>query len=340
MRLDRHLSLSVLAHTALLFGISPILPVTAQEGEPPAHGRIVIKTPNGEQVIELDGSQLPPPGSGAQMIIVDAGPNGEFNAYVGSPDMFFLPGGDGFSGDIGASRNAYAGLNIIDPGTSYLYALLKRVDVAEEIHLNARQREALDSAVTNQQELRKQQLKEGIQLGPGNIEGKSKDELTALFTERAQKMRDQQRMFSESRAKALATILKPAQLDRLKQLDLQFRGPMAMGVDEVATSAALNKDQSAKVSGILREYRQDVRKNLGFGAQTVTFRPGAEAAPPVTSAPPPDSEAERARLVKADKEIRKSRQTLGAKALASLPDPQRAQWMKLTGKPFEFHPAL
>jgi hypothetical protein len=330
-----------LASMVLLVGISPILPARAQEPPPVVHARVIIRTPDGEQVIELDPSQLPKLGEGNHVIIMRDGSNGEISAFAGDPEMLNNLGGPGFSFGFpgGGNGGAYGGLNIIDPGVSYLYALLKRIDVAQEIRLNARQREALDAAEKNQQETRQSQLKQGIQVLTQDLQGKSQDEIRFTMTERAQKMQEQVKTFADARMKALASVLKPDQLARLKELDLQYRGPMAMGVNEVADQATLTKEQTSVIAGVLKEYRQEVNKNLNFGVRTISFKPGsAPAASPPAS--PPNSEEMRVKLVKADKEIRKSRLTLSAKALATLPSQQRAQWSKLSGKPFEFHPAL
>jgi hypothetical protein len=326
----------------LSVGLSPILPIKAQENGPPVRARAIIRTPDGERVIDLDPSTLPDLGDGKHVIIMRAGPNGEISTFAGNPDMldFSNMGGISFGGPGmgGANRGAFANLNLIDPGTSYLYALLKRIDVGSEIRLNARQREALEAAEKNQQEARQQQMKEAVGQLTQNLQNKSPEELKSIMQERSAKMQEQSKNYADSRMKTLATILKPEQLARLKELDLQYRGPMAMGVNEIATLATLNREQSATVAGILKEYRQGVNKALGVGTRLTSFKPGSApaAAPPAA----PNSEEERVRLVKAEKEIRKSRQALGAKALGALADPQRAQWSKLTGKPFEFHPAL
>lgn len=127
---------------------------------------------------------------------------------------------------------------------------------------------------------------------------------------------------------------------RLKELDLQYRGPMSLGVNEVADQAAIGKELTGKVADVLKEYRQEVNKNLSFGARTVSLRQGANSGASAPAPPPPNSEEMRAKMVKAEKEIRKARVTLSAKALTLLPAQQRTQWQKISGKPFEFHPEL
>src|SRR5438270_441623 len=136
----------VLPATILLsVGLSPIFPVKAQDGDPHVKARAIIRTPDGETVIDLDPSMLP-------------------------------------------------------------------------------------------------------NLG----EGKHQDELKSIMQERAAKMQEQSKSYTDSRMKALATILRPEQLARLKELDLQYRGPMAMGVNDVATLATLNREQSTAVAAILK----------------------------------------------------------------------------------------
>jgi hypothetical protein len=290
--------------------------------------------------LDFNPSGLPDLGEGNHVMIMRAGPNGEITTFSGTPDQLNMLGGLAYALPGGGGPNAgpTAGLTVIDPGTSYLYAILKRTDVATEIRLNARQREALESAEANQQQARQQQMRESIQGLSGSLQGKSQEDLQSALADRAKKMQEQVRAFTDARLKTLATILRPEQLARLRELDYQFRGPLAMGVPDVAALATLDKDQGARVAGLLKDYRQEVSKNLAFGTRTVTFQPGS--APATPPPPAPNSEEMRVKLVKADREIRISREALGAKALASLPDAQRAAWGKLAGKPFEFHPAL
>ncbi len=326
---------------AMLFvGISPILPARAQDGPPEVHARAIIRTADGEQVIELDPSQLPAMGEGNHVIIMRAGPNGETSAFIGSPDMMNLNGAGGLAYNLpgsGPNGGMYSGLTIIDPGVSYLYALLKRTDIATDIRLNARQREALEAAETNQQQARQQQMKQMVQGITLNYQ--NQQDIKSGLAEQVAKLKEQALSFTDTRLKTLAAILRPEQLARLKELDYQYRGPLAMGVHDVAELTTLNTELASKITGLLKEYRQEVAKNLPTGPRMISFKPGSAGAP-VPPPPAANSEEMRGKLVKADKEIRKSRQALGTKALATLPDPQRAQWQKLTGKPFEFHPAL
>jgi hypothetical protein len=329
--------------TLLLAGLSPIFPAHAQGDGTVRKGRVIIRTPQGEQEIELNGDELPDLGEGNHVLIMRAGPNGVVESFVGSPESFNVANGGGLAynlpGIAGPNGGALAGLNVIDPGTSYLYALLKRIDVAQEIHLNARQREALEAAETSAHQARQAQMKQSVEAFVTTLRGANADELKQALHGRAQQMQDQAKSFADARMKTLAAILRPEQLARLRELDFQYRGPLAMGVSDVAQQAALNKDQADGVTGLLREYRQEVRRNLSF-TRTAVFKQGAGGRAAQAPSPPLNSEEMRVKLVKADREIRKSRVVLGGKALASLPDAQRAQWSKLQGKPFEFHPAL
>ena len=72
---------------------------------------------------------------------------------------------------------------------------LKRIDVASEIRLNARQREALETAETNQQQARQQQIRASIHGLSGSLQGKSAQELQTAMADRAKKMEEQMRSF-------------------------------------------------------------------------------------------------------------------------------------------------
>jgi len=333
--------LALPASAILMVGISPIIKANAQDDPPPqVKARAIIRTSDGtttsEQVIDLDPNEIGKFGDGNVMMF-KAGPDGQIMTFGGPSMSMNGPGGLATALPDQAPQNY--GLYVIDPGVSYLYALLKRIDVGSEIRLNARQREALEAAETNAQQTRQEQLKASVQKLAASLQGQSPEELKAGLADRAAKIQDIVKGFTDTRLKTLTSILRPEQLARLKELDYQFRGPLAMGVRDVAAQTTLDADMTTKVSALLREYRATVNKNLPANPMLAMLktRGGAPAAPP---APEPNSEEMRGRLVKADRAIRKARFELGAKALAGLPDAQRAAWAKLTGKPFEFHPAL
>ena len=318
-------------------GFLPLLPVRAQDAPPKKQARIIIRTPDGEQVIDLDPNDLPNLGDGNQMVSVKVGPDGKVTAFTGSPDL--LNGMDGIriagpNGMIGIK-----GISVIDPGRSYLLPLLKREDVQAQLFLSPRQREALDALEKKQQTELQQQIKLTALPPIGELAGKSKEELSAMFTERAVKMREDMQALSSDRDKKMAAIVTPTQWSRLKELDLQWRGPLAMGVKEVAEQAKLTPSQTPAVAGLLKEYRQEVSKRMGTGFRTVSLGQKSAGGTPSTRSenPPPTTPAEmQANMEKTAKEIEKARKALGDKALNTISSEQKAQWAALTGKPFVF----
>src|SRR5579871_3621117 len=333
MRTGRLFSSIALAGATLLVGLMPILPARAQDGE--VHGKIVIRTPDGVQEFDVDPSQLPPPGEGN--LVVRIGPDGQVFTFGGSPDglsAFMGPNGMAFLGGPGGP-GALNIMNIIDPGRSYIHQLIKRNDVRSELLISAKQREALDSTDTQQQQAAQQQQQavQSIQPPLGDLKDKSPDEIRAFIEEHAKQMREHMQSLADARDKRLASILTPKQMARLQELDLQWRGPLAMGVKPVADQVKLTNEEAPKASDLLKQYRQEVNRQLSFGVKTVAFgqKPGANAPASGEIQSPPATPAERqAKLEAAQKEIEKARKALGEKALKGITDEQRAQWSTLT----------
>src|SRR5262249_22694204 len=153
-------------------------------------------------------------------------------SFLGGPGGFNIMGPNGVP-MIGG------GMDIIDPGRTYIFQLIKRDDVRSQILLTARQREALDASDKTQQDAMQQQMKLNLQHLGGDFQGKSKEEMAAAMQERAKQIQEQMKGMSDDREKRLAAILTPKQMARLKELDLQWRGPLAMGVKPVAEQAKL-----------------------------------------------------------------------------------------------------
>jgi hypothetical protein len=143
---------------------------------------------------------------------------------------------------------------------------------------------------------------------------------------------------AKDRDKKLAEILTAKQIKRLNELDLQYRGPLAMGVKPVAEKAKVVDPQAPAVADLLKEYRDNVRKALGI-EQKVTRTEGPNGSTSVnvnTNVSNGAPSEMRARLEKAHDEIENSRKTLGEKALKTVTEAQRSEWKKLVGNRFQF----
>src|SRR5579871_6527952 len=68
---------TVLAAGVMLLGLSPIVPARAQEEGGTVRARIVVRTPEGDQVFNVDPGELPPLGDGTHRFIMTMGPDGQ-----------------------------------------------------------------------------------------------------------------------------------------------------------------------------------------------------------------------------------------------------------------------
>jgi Spy/CpxP family protein refolding chaperone len=126
--------------------------------------------------------------------------------------------------------------------------------------------------------------------------------------ERRTKMQEVGRKIREDVNKGLADILKPEQVKRFQQIEIQSAGAQAFAMPNVQAALKLTDDQKSKLDGINQETMQamrDAREEAG-GDMEVMMKKGAE--------------------------IRKK---AADKALALLTDSQKATWKEMTGEPFE-----
>ena len=122
--------------------------------------------------------------------------------------------------------------------------------------------------------------------------------------EEARKKREEARQTTE---KAVAEILKPDQLKRVKQISLQQQGGRALSNPEIAAALKLSDEQKDKIKSIQEETRT-ARGQRGQRGQR--------------------SEEE----LKKQQEARKA---TNEKLMKVLTSEQKTKWMELTGEPFK-----
>lgn len=125
--------------------------------------------------------------------------------------------------------------------------------------------------------------------------------------ERQAKMRESQ----AEMAKGLDGILKPEQVKRFKQIEIQVAGPNAFGMPRVQEALKLTDEQKEKVRGISQETREAM---TGLREEFQNDREGA---------------------MKKMAEVRKG---AAEKAMALLTEDQKKDWKELTGEPFDYKP--
>ncbi len=126
--------------------------------------------------------------------------------------------------------------------------------------------------------------------------------------ERFQKVRELMQPANDEANKALATILKPEQLKRFKQITLQAQGAQAFASPEVQADLKLTDEQKEKIKGINDDAGQQMRD---------IFQNAGD-----------DRAAAREKIVALRKETIE-------KIVGALTDEQKKTWKEKTGEPFE-----
>jgi Spy/CpxP family protein refolding chaperone len=198
-------------------------------------------------------------------------------------------GRGGFGGPFGGMFNSPVGL-------------LRMPEVQKELNLSDEQTKEVDESLA--------------QIGPGRG-GFNFQELQNLSDEERQKRMEEMRAKAEEATKAaeekMNKILKPEQLARLKQLNLQRQGAMALSRPDVAKDLGLTQEQQDK----LRDIQASTRQAGGGGGRNFQDL----------------SDEERQKLFT---EMRERQEKAQADMLAVLTPDQKTKFAELKGKDFTF----
>ncbi len=131
--------------------------------------------------------------------------------------------------------------------------------------------------------------------------------------ERSARLEEMQQAAGEAFRKGLAEALKPEQLKRFEQIEVQQVGVAAFQMPRVVEALKLTDDQRAQVRGINAEMTTAVRDASRTAPRGGDVRKGAEAL---------------------YHKLMPIRAEALAKCLAALTDEQKATWKDLNGEPF------
>lgn len=259
------------------------------------------------------------------------------------------PGGPGFGGKQLFGRfGRSAGMS--DPTLSNMMSLLTRPDVQNALQITFKQKNDLDdiqnSSMTDMFNRAREEFKDIRNMTPDE-RAAQKDALQARGREMIQ-------TFVGELDKKTEAVLRPDQLKRLKEIDLQWRGPMAMGDPKVSLSVGLTAEESTKVTAVITDFRTQQGNAMrtafqGFGPGGSGFRARQggtgqnpnDPNPQIRQAPtPPDPAEMQEKMAAADREVTKIKKASGAKVLALLTDDEKQKWQTLQGKPFVFQTIL
>jgi hypothetical protein len=179
-------------------------------------------------------------------------------------------------------------------GGGGLGMLIQNEGVQKELKLSSDQVEKATEAVTK-------------------IREKHQDEFASLRDlsqeERGEKMRTLTKTINEETVKALDGVLKPDQIKRLKQIELQQRGEQAFTDSEVQSHLKLTSEQKEKIKTIADDAAAERRE---------LFQPGGGGD-----------------FQEAQKKMAALRKSTMDRIAALLTADQKQTWKEMTGQPFE-----
>jgi hypothetical protein len=254
--------------------------------------------------------------------------------------------------NIGPLMMSFGGADgsMIDFTRSNERVLLERSDVRSELFIDSKQRETLgDMDQQNRQQLQKKMMDAVMQATINNPDFKALAQLGGsgqqpnfavvqdVLNTSFETMQSGLQAFQISLDTKEEALLKPNQVKRLHELDLQWRGLLALSDPTVAKDLDVTADEKAVVAEALKTYLSVQLNTLEpLMAQAVQF--GQQAASS-NSAPRGFDQQEMKRSVSAamDSDVMtKARTSAESKVKASLTADQLAHWKTMIGKKFYF----
>jgi Spy/CpxP family protein refolding chaperone len=225
---------------------------------------------------------------------------------------------------------------MVEPTQSNIILLLNRKDVRGELGLTAKQREDLDGKEDQVMQNLIGNIMAKVQERMSDLQGlrdAPKEERESKIMEFADQMRGTAEAAMKESGEDHEKVLTAKQKKRLGELDLQYRGPMAILAPEVSEKLQLTDEQKPELEKIQAEYRKKQQEQM----TSMMGRFGGGGAPGGRGqGGPPDMSALQERMAEAQKEADKIRAELGKQVLALLTDEQKLTWQKMQGRKFVF----
>ena len=253
----------------------------------------------------------------------------------------------------------------VDPDSSAELLLLRRNDVRSALLMDGSQQQKMNKLLVTLQSSQNKAVLDSRMNAFASMRGQFKNFSSLTPQQRqaqlAQMRQQMQQNISGESVKEqqaedaqLATVLNKWQMNKLHQLDYQFRTPLALDNPDVAKPFKLTAEQASQIKALYDQYMQEERTSI-----TDLLMP---AAPPAqTSGSQPATPAERraafqqqmqknlanmnAKMqdlqthgIKLAAPLDAKRQALGKQVLELLNPDQKQMWKKLEGPLFYFNP--
>ena len=247
----------------------------------------------------------------------------------------------------------------LEPAHPHLTQMLMRADVQSELALTARQRETLDANKTRADMEIRQQARQDAK----RIQDLQTDAVSLTSGERIARAHDvieaikQDHLVYESESdRRTVAALTAGQIKRLTELDLQWRGPLALAAPNLADTLQLSDTQIAAIQTQADDYAR--AQDAALGAAAAALRPPAplraeektarvqnergtavvEMHSSLVTMTAQQLHERDMKTVAVLQSAQQARQAAEAGILALLTPEQAQQWKALLGSPFAFHP--
>ncbi len=239
------------------------------------------------------------------------------------PSLFY-----GFAGQAGG---------IADPTHSAALELLQRNDVRNEIGLDLKQQNAMDELRTKSQQEFQVTLRSSIQESMKALQNVPQDQQKDQIQDRMDQFATTVQTFQGDLDKRTEAILRPKQITRLHELDLRWRGILALSDPKVAASLKLTTDQTGKVNLGVKDF-MDTQQKVMMTAMVPAISPNGNGQDGGTLTPQERMAQMQKKIYDAmhSKEINKAKAETEAKLLELLTPAQNEQWTTMRGAKFTF----
>ena len=224
----------------------------------------------------------------------------------------------------------------VDPTHSSAMQLLQRNDVRNEIALDLKQQNALDELKTKSQQEFQTTMRTSIQESIKALQNVPQDQQQSQIQDRMDQFATTVQTFQGDLDKRTEAILRPKQVRRLHELDLRWRGPMALSDPKVAEALKLSSEQTGKVSPLLKEFMDLQQKALTQAMMPATNQPDSGQPPPATPQERMQQMQKKIYAATHTREMEKTKKESETKILDLLTPAQKDQWTALQGARFAF----
>lgn len=252
---------------------------------------------------------------------------------------------------------------VLEPDRPHITQMLMRGDVRGELNLDKLQRETLDmQRGTAGDALRRQARQDAKRIQDLQSEGEnlSPGERPAHAREVRAAIQQDHLVFESEADKRTLTALTPAQIKRVVELDLQWRGPFALATPSLADTLQISDTQRAAIEAEAKAFLETQNEALraaapGLHPPTLPQDKSVEKSARVQNGrgtsvveihsslvtlTPEQTRARDLKTIVALQPLQPARQAGEARVVALLTLEQQQQWKALLGSPFAFRPNL